>query len=47
MVEAGINFIRTPSEESYGTVAVFEDLYGTRWDLLQYNGSTPYSPSAA
>lgn len=40
MVSAGVSFIRPPSEEPYGTVAVFEDLYGTRWDLLQYNGST-------
>ena len=27
-------------------VAVFEDLYGNRWDLLQYNDSTPYVPVA-
>jgi catechol 2,3-dioxygenase-like lactoylglutathione lyase family enzyme len=46
MVDAGINFVRPPSEEPYGTVAVFEDLYGTRWDLLQYNGSAPYASSA-
>ena len=32
---AGVVFVRPPSEESYGTVAVFEDLYGNRWDLLQ------------
>lgn len=44
MVAAGVNFVRPPSEEPYGTVAVFEDLYGTRWDLLEYNGSTPYVP---
>jgi catechol 2,3-dioxygenase-like lactoylglutathione lyase family enzyme len=47
MIDAGINFVRPPSEEPYGTVAVFEDLYGTRWDLLQYNGSAPYASSAA
>ena len=41
MVTAGISFVRPPSEEPYGTVAVFEDLYGTRWDLLQYNGTKP------
>ncbi len=35
MVELGINFIREPKEESYGTVAVFEDLYGNRWDLIE------------
>lgn len=32
----GIKFIRNPSEESYGIVAVFEDLYGNLWDLIQY-----------
>ncbi|MEO5961762.1 MAG: VOC family protein [Opitutaceae bacterium] len=31
----GIKFAEAPREEPYGTVAVFEDLYGNRWDLLQ------------
>lgn len=31
----GVHFIETPRTESYGTVAVFEDIYGNRWDLLQ------------
>jgi catechol 2,3-dioxygenase-like lactoylglutathione lyase family enzyme len=31
----GIAFVREPKEESYGTVAVFQDLYGNLWDLLQ------------
>lgn len=31
----GVRFIREPKNEPYGTVAVFEDLYGNRWDLLQ------------
>lgn len=31
----GVVFVREPKEESYGTVAVFVDLYGTLWDLLQ------------
>jgi catechol 2,3-dioxygenase-like lactoylglutathione lyase family enzyme len=35
MMAHGVNFIRPPKEESYGTVAVFEDLYGNKWDLLQ------------
>ena len=35
MRERGIRFIRPPKEETYGTVAVFEDLYGNLWDLLQ------------
>ena len=34
MIAEGITFIRPPKTESYGTVAVFEDLYGNRWDLL-------------
>lgn len=34
--EKGIIFVREPKEESYGTVAVFQDLYGTLWDLIQY-----------
>ena len=35
MVAKGIKFIREPKNEPYGVVAVFEDLYGNRWDLLQ------------
>lgn len=35
MVERKINFVRPPAEYEYGTVAVFEDLYGNLWDLLQ------------
>lgn len=31
----GVRFIEQPRRESYGTVAVFEDLYGNRWDLLE------------
>jgi catechol 2,3-dioxygenase-like lactoylglutathione lyase family enzyme len=31
----GVQFVREPKEESYGTVAVFQDLYGNLWDLLQ------------
>ena len=33
--EKGVVFIREPKEEIYGTVAVFEDLYGNLWDLIQ------------
>jgi catechol 2,3-dioxygenase-like lactoylglutathione lyase family enzyme len=32
---AGVEFAREPSEAPYGTVAVFKDLYGTLWDLVQ------------
>jgi catechol 2,3-dioxygenase-like lactoylglutathione lyase family enzyme len=37
MVEAGIKFVREPKQTAYGNVAVFEDLYGNRWDLVQFN----------
>lgn len=37
MKEKGVRFNEEPRHESYGTVAVFEDLYGNRWDLLQLN----------
>jgi catechol 2,3-dioxygenase-like lactoylglutathione lyase family enzyme len=33
----GVVFVREPKEEIYGTVAVFKDLYGNLWDLLQPN----------
>jgi catechol 2,3-dioxygenase-like lactoylglutathione lyase family enzyme len=39
MRASGINFIREPKEASYGTVAVFEDLYGNLWDLIQLKSS--------
>lgn len=35
MVASGIKFVREPKEADYGTVAVFEDLYGNWWDLVQ------------
>lgn len=35
MVEKGVKFVREPKEEIYGTVAVFADLYGNLWDLLE------------
>jgi len=34
MQSRGVKFLEAPREESYGTVAVFEDLYGNKWDLL-------------
>ncbi|MBW8048874.1 MAG: VOC family protein [Cytophagales bacterium] len=37
MLKREIHFVRTPKEEEYGTVAVFEDLYGNLWDLLEPN----------
>jgi len=35
MQAAGVKFLEAPRREPYATVAVFEDLYGNRWDLLQ------------
>lgn len=35
MTAAGVKFVEQPRREPYATVAVFEDLYGNRWDLLQ------------
>jgi catechol 2,3-dioxygenase-like lactoylglutathione lyase family enzyme len=36
MVASGVRFVREPKEAPYGTVAVFEDLYGNLWDLIQH-----------
>jgi lactoylglutathione lyase len=33
----GVHFMEEPRREAYGTVAVFTDLYGNRWDLLELN----------
>lgn len=35
MSAAGVRFLETPRREAYGAVAVFEDLYGNRWDLIE------------
>ena len=35
MLKKGIHFVRPPAKEEYGTVAVFEDLYGNLWDLIE------------
>jgi catechol 2,3-dioxygenase-like lactoylglutathione lyase family enzyme len=37
MLSVGIKFVRDPKTASYGTVAVFEDLYGNLWDLIGPN----------
>jgi len=39
MVTEGINFVRELKKQDYGMVAVFEDLYGNRWYLLELNES--------
>ena len=36
----GVRFVEAPRRESYGTVAVFEDLYGNCWDLIQLKGKS-------
>ncbi|MFN1535714.1 VOC family protein [Vibrio jasicida] len=36
----GVVFLEEPRVEEYGTVVVFQDLYGTKWDLLQLNSPT-------
>ena len=41
MLAKGITFVREPKVMDYGTVAVFEDLYGNRWDLLQLRDDHP------
>lgn len=43
MVAKGIKFVRVPKTQDYGTVAVFEDLYGNLWDLLEF---APHHPLA-
>ena len=35
MLVRGVHFLESPRYESYGTVAVFADMYGNKWDLLQ------------
>ena len=35
LLAAGVRFLETPRHEPYGVVAVFEDLYGLRWDLIE------------
>ncbi|MCY1544499.1 Glyoxalase/Bleomycin resistance protein/Dioxygenase superfamily protein [compost metagenome] len=38
MLERGIKFVEEPRHEAYGSVAVFEDLYGNKWDLIEPKG---------
>ena len=45
MIADGIEFERDPEEMDYGTVAVFKDLYGTFWDLVQFVDGHPMRPS--
>lgn len=41
MKATGIRFVREPKHASYGTVAVFEDLYGNKWDLIEFSPDHP------
>ena len=43
MVARGIEFVREPKQADYGTVAVFSDLYGNLWDLLEFAPEHPLS----
>ncbi|HAX74103.1 MAG TPA: hypothetical protein DCY20_11320 [Firmicutes bacterium] len=43
MIDQGIEFVRPPLQQDYGTVAVFKDLYGNLWDLIEYDESHPFS----
>lgn len=42
MADRGVRSVRPPSEQPYGLVAVFEDLYGNCWDLIQYAEDQPF-----
>jgi catechol 2,3-dioxygenase-like lactoylglutathione lyase family enzyme len=44
MKRRGVRFAEEPREEAYGTVAVFEDLYGNKWDLLMPRKPAPPAP---
>jgi len=39
----GVKFIREPVDQPYGTVAVFEDLYGNLWDLVEHKAGSRFS----
>lgn len=41
MIKKSIEFVREPKEQSYGIVAVFKDLYGNLWDLVQFKDNHP------
>ena len=38
MTQRGVKFLEAPRHEPYGSVAVFEDLYGNKWDLIEPKG---------
>jgi catechol 2,3-dioxygenase-like lactoylglutathione lyase family enzyme len=44
MIADGVRFVRPPKQAPYGTVAVFEDLYGNRWDLVEFADASTLRP---
>jgi catechol 2,3-dioxygenase-like lactoylglutathione lyase family enzyme len=46
MRSRGVRFVEEPRREAYGTVAVFLDLYGNKWDLVQPNPAEPCAEAA-
>lgn len=46
MVQKGIEFVREPKTQDYGTVAVFKDLYGNLWDLIEFFPEHPMAKRA-
>lgn len=46
MVQKGIEFVREPKTQDYGTVAVFKDLYGNLWDLVEFLPGHPMAKRA-
>jgi catechol 2,3-dioxygenase-like lactoylglutathione lyase family enzyme len=45
MLAKGIEFVRPPQKEEYGTVAVFKDLYGNLWDFIEPSKPIPHAPA--
>ncbi|TDL64017.1 VOC family protein [Rhodococcus qingshengii] len=43
MTSEGIEFVREPKDQEYGAVAVFKDLYGNLWDLIQFKENHPFA----
>lgn len=43
LIAKGVKIVREPADYDYGTVAVFADLYGNLWDLIQYRAGHPFT----
>ncbi|MCH6258607.1 VOC family protein [Puniceicoccaceae bacterium K14] len=46
LMKNNINFLEKPRKESYGTVVVFQDLYGNKWDLIEPKEEKPNPPNS-